>query len=102
MRLDKDGLLRAITQPIFIGYSIFTAIAAGFLGLLSQGNAGREWVFVDVGLCALFGGYTVLSTKGLSTLISLEWIQIFRLWITYPLIIVRCPTLACQHVLTSN
>lgn len=35
------------------------------------------------------GGYTVLCTKGLSTLLSLAWIQIFRFWITYPLAAVR-------------
>ena len=72
--------------------------------VLARGNAGRDWIFVDVGIvsnlyvypcprpiftqCALFGGYTVLATKGLSTLLSLKLIQVFKLWITYPLVIV--------------
>ena len=37
----------------------------------------------------LQGGFTVLSTKGISTLITLEWIEIFTDWITYPTVLVR-------------
>jgi len=46
------------------------------------------------------GGFTVLSTKALSTLLTMEWIKVFTEWITYPLIAVssahhsrpfRCP-----------
>lgn len=92
VRLDKDGLIHALLQPLFIGYTIFNFLAILFLMVLSQGNAGREWIFVDVGICALFGGYTVLATKGLSTLLSLKLIQVFKLWITYPLIFVLVGT----------
>lgn len=72
---------------------------------LSEGPAGRRWVYVDIGLCALFGeafhslrvshklidhagGFTVLSTKAVSTLLTLEWFEIFKEWITYPVIAV--------------
>lgn len=111
VRLDKDGLIHAICQPIFIAYTILTVLAIMFLTLLSRGNAGRDWIFVDVGIvspvdrrktgndlntplpqCALFGGYTVLATKAISTLFSLEFIQIYKLWITYPLIVVLLGT----------
>lgn len=92
VRLDKDGLIEAICQAIFIGYTIVTVVAIVFLTLLSRGNAGRDYIFVDVGICALFGGYTVLATKALSTLISLEFIQIYKLWITYPLVAVLLGT----------
>jgi hypothetical protein len=30
-------------------------VGAVVLALLSKGSIGRQWVFVDVGLCALFG-----------------------------------------------
>jgi hypothetical protein len=92
IRLDKDGLIRAITQPIFIAYTILTAVAILLLTMFSRGNAGREWIYVDVGICALYGGFTVLATKGLSTLLSLKFIQIYKLWITYPLIVVLLGT----------
>ena len=34
------------------------------------------------------GGFTVLSTKALSTLLTMEWIKVFTEWITYPIIAV--------------
>lgn len=74
---------------------------------LSEGNTGRRVVFVDLGLCAIFGGcslisfstnafclniiqggFTVLSTKAISTLLTLEWWDMFAEWITYPVILV--------------
>lgn len=34
------------------------------------------------------GGFTVLSTKAFSTLLTLEWFQIFKEWITFPVVAV--------------
>ncbi|KAG9052998.1 hypothetical protein FS842_008916 [Serendipita sp. 407] len=96
VRLDKDGLIHAILQPLFIAYTILNVVLILFLVVLSRGNAGRDWIFVDVGICALFGGYTVLATKGLSTLLSLKLIQVFKMWITYPLVVVLLGTGFCQ------
>ena len=103
-RLGPDELLKAISQTSFIVYSSIYVAGAILLATLSEGSFGRTWVFVDIGLCALFGlfcyliifnrsyytsgGFTVLSTKALSTLLTLEWIDIFTKWITYPLIAV--------------
>ena len=107
-RLDPEGLIRAISQIPFIIYSGVYIIGAIVLATLSEGSIGRNWVFVDIGICALFGlspalsfplavhlskpllagGFTVLSTKALSTLVTLQWIEIFSKWITYPLIAV--------------
>ena len=104
IRLGPDELLQAICQTSFIIYSSIYVAGVILLATLSEGSIGRTWVFVDIGLCAIFGlpynynfiyylyyfsgGFTVLSTKALSTLITLEWIDIFRQWITYPLIAV--------------
>ena len=87
-----ESLIVALKQPLFIAYSILSLVGSIFLAIISEGNRGCEWVWVDVGLCAIFGGYTVLATKGLSTLLSLELIGIFKEWLTYPLIIVLLGT----------
>lgn len=91
-RLDRDALIEAITQKPFIVYSITYIIGVFILTGLSASKRGRDWVFVDVGLCALFGGFTVLSTKALSTLLTMEWIKIFTEWITYPIIAILLGT----------
>jgi drug/metabolite transporter (DMT)-like permease len=88
VRLDPAGLLRAISQRAFIIFSCIYIVAAIALASLSEGKTGKRVVFVDVGLCAIFGGFTVLSTKGISTLLTLEWIDMFTEWITYPVILV--------------
>ncbi|KZP24520.1 DUF803-domain-containing protein [Athelia psychrophila] len=92
VRLDHDGLLRAISQRPFIVFTIVYISAAFILASLSETKFGRRYVFVDVGLCAIFGGFTVLSTKGISTLLTLQWIQIFTDWLTYPVILVLVMT----------
>lgn len=91
-RLSMEGLINALKQPLFIAYSILSLVGSILLAIISEGNKGREWVWVDVGLCAIFGGYTVLATKGLSTLLSLELIGIFKEWITYPLVFILLGT----------
>jgi hypothetical protein len=92
VRFNPDQLIHAICQRGFITYSVVYVIGALILSGLSQGQYGRKWVFVDVGLCALFGGFTALSTKALSTLLTLEWIEIFTEWITYPVILILAGT----------
>lgn len=56
-RLDPDALLNAISQTPFIVYACVYVVGMIVLSILSEGSAGKQWVFVDVGLCALFGGY---------------------------------------------
>lgn len=104
-RLDPKSLLEAISQRAFQVYTIVYVVGMFILSGLSEGPAGRRWVYVDIGLCALFGeafhslrvshklidhagGFTVLSTKAVSTLLTLEWFEIFKEWITYPVIAV--------------
>lgn len=70
-RLDHDALVLAISQHVFIAYSITYAVGAIILSILSESNVGRRHVFVDVGLCALFGTCTamMLATSSLIFLI---------------------------------
>ena len=55
VRLDPDALLRAISQRSFVFFCCVYGVAAMILAGLSEGRIGRDWVFVDVGVCALFG-----------------------------------------------
>lgn len=55
MQLDHTGLIRAITRRPFIIYATVCVVLIGVFGVLSAGSAGKRWVFVDVGLCSLFG-----------------------------------------------
>ncbi|PPQ66756.1 hypothetical protein CVT24_008713 [Panaeolus cyanescens] len=86
-RLDSDALLQAICRTPFIVYSCIYVVSAIILAILSEGKFGKTWVIIDVGLCAIFGGFTVLSTKAISTLLTLQWLDIFTQWITYPIIV---------------
>lgn len=50
-------MVRAITQRAFIALAVVYIVGACILVGLSEGRLGREWVFVDVGACALFGKF---------------------------------------------
>ncbi|KAL4241186.1 Magnesium transporter NIPA [Abortiporus biennis] len=94
-RLDPHGLIAAISQTPFVVYSIVYMVGVILLSGLSESSLGRRTVYVDVGLCALFGkysGFTVLSTKAISTLLTMEWLEIFTERITYPVIAVLLGT----------
>lgn len=55
VRLGPDALVRAVSQHVFVVYSLVYTVGAIVLAVLSEGRIGRQWVIVDVGLCALFG-----------------------------------------------
>ncbi|KAF8528975.1 magnesium transporter NIPA-domain-containing protein [Hysterangium stoloniferum] len=92
VQLDPEGLIRAISRKPFVIYAIINTTLMIIFVILSASSASTEWVFIDVGLCALFGGFTVLATKALSTLLTLHWIIIFKDWITYPIVTVLIVT----------
>jgi magnesium transporter len=54
-RLSPEALFNAISQHAFLIFSAIYVMSASTLMSLSEGSAGRKWVLVDVGLCALFG-----------------------------------------------
>jgi len=87
-RLNPGGLVHAISQTPFIIYACIYAVGALVLAFLSPTSYGKQHVLVDVGLCALFGGFTVLSTKAVSTLLTMQWSEVFTSVITYPVILV--------------
>ncbi|KAE9410286.1 DUF803-domain-containing protein [Gymnopus androsaceus JB14] len=87
-RLNPGGLVHAISQTPFIIYACIYVVGALILAFLSPTSYGKQHVLVDVGLCALFGGFTVLSTKAVSTLLTMQWSEVFTSVITYPVILV--------------
>ncbi|KAI0248708.1 magnesium transporter NIPA-domain-containing protein [Lactifluus subvellereus] len=91
-RLSPEQLLQAISQRAFLLFSVIYAVSATILMGLSEGSAGRRWVLVDIGVCALFGGFTVLSTKAISTLLTTRGFDMLKLWMTYPVLLVLVGT----------
>ena len=59
VRLNPEALVRAISQPAFIAYACTYVVGAVVLASLSQSEVGRQYVFVDIGLCAIFGSWIV-------------------------------------------
>lgn len=55
VQLDPEGLIRAFSQRPFLIYSIVYIVGAIILSGLSESEFGKRHVFVDVGLCGLFG-----------------------------------------------
>ncbi|KAF8826578.1 hypothetical protein HHX47_DHR5000052 [Lentinula edodes] len=90
-RLDPEALVHAISQTPFIVYACIYTMGAMILASLSQTSYGQRYALVDIGLCALFGGFTVLSTKAVSTLLTMQWSQVFTSVITYPVILIVIP-----------
>lgn len=66
------------------------------LRLLSSSPWGDRYIGIDVGLCALFGGYTVMSTKALSSLLSAKFILALKYPITWGAIVVLVVTSILQ------
>ncbi|QRV73071.1 Magnesium transporter NIPA [Ceratobasidium sp. AG-Ba] len=100
-RLDPDTLIRYLTRIPFLVWATLNIVAIILLsGISSQRTKleragwvhGDRWALVDVGLCALFGGFTVLSTKAVSSLLSAEWAKVFTEWIFYPAILILALT----------
>jgi hypothetical protein len=68
----------------------------GGLLFLSESKYGERLIGIDVGICALFGGYTVLSTKALSSLLSTIFLNAFRKPIGWILLLVLAGTSILQ------
>lgn len=83
-RLSPEKLLKAVSQLAFLIFSVIYVVCASILMGFSERSVGRRWVLVDVGLCALFGGFTVLSTKAVSSLLTSNGFNMFKQWMTYP------------------
>ncbi|KIY34084.1 hypothetical protein I305_03436 [Cryptococcus gattii E566] len=87
-RLNPDQLLTALTRLPFLLYTLFSILLLPPLVLLSNSSFGPAHLTIDVGICALFGGFTVLATKALSSLLSGDFIRAWKSGITWACLVV--------------
>lgn len=59
-KLFPDELLAAISSPLFTAYAIVSLVTLVVLVRLSNTRYGETWVMVDVGICAVAGGWSNL------------------------------------------
>lgn len=88
--------MTAISQIPFIVYTVLVTVAVAGLMAASETSYGEKWIGIDVGICALFGGFTVLSTKALSSLLSTIFLNLFKRPIGWILLVVLVGTSILQ------
>jgi drug/metabolite transporter (DMT)-like permease len=95
--LSPDELLEAVKQKGFIAYVVIAIVLAASLAWASTTRLGQRWILLDVGVCAVLGGFTVLSTKGLSSLLSQgKPLELLHYPITYVMVVVLAGTALAQ------
>ncbi|GBC20213.2 DUF803-domain-containing protein [Rhizophagus irregularis DAOM 181602=DAOM 197198] len=95
VKLTPEAIWTAIKETQFIIYFIITVTLAIFLMYLSD-KIGHKTCFVDLSLVAIFGGYTVLATKSLSSMLTMKFVAMFTYSITYLILIVLMGTAVLQ------
>ncbi|CAO1615708.1 unnamed protein product [Parajaminaea phylloscopi] len=95
------ALWQAIQQTIFLVYAGVLAVVGATLAWLSSTSWGDRYILIDVGACAIFGGFTVLSTKGISSLLSQatgrhDLIDLLKSPLSYILIVILVSTALVQ------
>lgn len=93
--MSPDELLAAVLAPPFLIYTGLNVALLVPLTLLSGTDYGARWIGIDVGTCALYGGYTVMATKALSSLLSAVFLKAFA----YPIAWVAVAVLVATSVL---
>ncbi|KAL2271853.1 hypothetical protein VTJ83DRAFT_1224 [Remersonia thermophila] len=94
-KLGPHDVWDAITT---IEFEIYMAVTAALMALLMwlSPRYGSRTILVDLGLVGLFGGYTALSTKGVSSMLSSTLLGAFTTPVTYALIFVLLFTAIMQ------
>ncbi|KAF8428591.1 magnesium transporter NIPA-domain-containing protein [Tirmania nivea] len=95
VKLGPDEILEAISRTAFEIYFGVTCLMIGALMYISQ-RYGSKSIVIDLGLVALFGGYTVLSTKGISSLLTTSLYHIFTMPIAYLFAVILISTAILQ------
>ncbi|KAG0374310.1 hypothetical protein BGX24_010568 [Mortierella sp. AD032] len=95
IKLTPETMAAALLQTQFLIYFVISSVALGVLISLSD-TVGSEYIFIDLSVVAIFGGYTVLATKGVSSLLSLSFYKMFTYPISYLLVFVLVSTAVLQ------
>jgi hypothetical protein len=88
--LDPEAIIGALSQLRFVIFASVGFVLACCLLFLDvhpvneQGDTfGDRYMMIRVWLTAIFSGYSVLATKSLSSLLTVELYKIFTYWIFY-------------------
>ncbi|KAK1777824.1 magnesium transporter NIPA-domain-containing protein [Copromyces sp. CBS 386.78] len=79
-------------------FEIYMGLSCALIVLLMWASPryGNRTILIDLGLVGLFGGYTALSTKGVSSMLSSTLLAAFTTPITYVLLFVLLTTAVMQ------
>ncbi|KAK7918312.1 NIPA 2 [Apiospora marii] len=94
-KLEPHDVWDAITTvefEIYMGVSIFLIIVL----MWASPRYGNRSILIDLGLVGLFGGYTALTTKGVSSMLSSTLWRAFTTPVTYGLLAVLLSTAVMQ------
>lgn len=94
-KLNPHDVLDAITTlgfEIYLGVTIFLIVVL----MWASPRYGRQTILIDLGLVGLFGGYTALATKGVSSMLSSTLWRAFTTPVTYILILILLLTAIMQ------
>ncbi|KAK5629775.1 hypothetical protein RRF57_005490 [Xylaria bambusicola] len=94
-KLDPHDVWNAITTTafeIYMGVTIFLIIVL----MWASPRYGNRTILIDLGLVGLFGGYTVLTTKGVSSMFSSSFLKMFATPVSYGLAIILVGTALMQ------
>ncbi|KAB8349650.1 hypothetical protein FH972_023669 [Carpinus fangiana] len=94
-KLGPDEIWDMVKRWEFLTYLGITVFLLMSLMVLSN-KYGKNTILIDLGLVGLFGGYTALSTKGVSSLLSYRLWRVFTFPIFYILLVVLVGTAVMQ------
>ncbi|EHK17718.1 uncharacterized protein TRIVIDRAFT_114201, partial [Trichoderma virens Gv29-8] len=89
---DVWGAITTMEFEIYLGVTTFLIIVL----MWASRMYGKRTILIDLGLVGLFGGYTALATKGVSSMLSTSFVAAFTTPVTYALIFVLLSTAIMQ------
>ncbi|KAM0281333.1 hypothetical protein ACHAQH_003601 [Verticillium albo-atrum] len=94
-KLDPHDVWDHITT---IEFKVYLAVTITLIAILTWASPryGHRTILVDLSLVGLFGGYTALSTKGVSSMLSSTLLGAFKTPVTYVLLFILLFTAVMQ------
>ncbi|KAH6603441.1 hypothetical protein Trco_008216 [Trichoderma cornu-damae] len=89
---DVWGAITTVEFEIYLGVTTMLIV----LLMWASRRYGKRTILIDLGLVGLFGGYTALSTKGVSSMLSTSLLGAFATPVTYALIFILLVTAIMQ------
>ncbi|KZL69252.1 duf803 domain membrane protein [Colletotrichum incanum] len=94
-KLDPDDVWDAITT---LAFEIYLAVTISLIIILMWASPryGHRTILIDLGLVGLFGGFTALSTKGVSSILSTTLLGAFKTPVAWALLFILLFTAVMQ------